>query len=109
MEINCNQCGKFLAEESGGSLGEIAAKLPEEVYVKNAALFSTKYTWLFFCSKHCAKLFYEANIPRDEETTRIIEKMKAEIPEKSKEIAKKMASLIKIVKTNADNHKTPRV
>lgn len=98
-EVRCSECGKFLWTSTKDSLGALAVEAPKEVVVKNACLFSSKYSWLFFCSKECTKEFYTKNVGRNSEVTAVLEDMKKNIPEASREIADKMDSLIKKLKS----------
>ena len=94
-EVFCNECGKFLFLSETASLGGRGVEAQSKGFVyKNAALFSDKYTSLYFCSDSCAKEFYGKHIPRNPEITAELTKLKEKIPEMSKDVANKMGHLM---------------
>lgn len=93
--IYCNECGKFLFATSESNMGSIGCEAQKHGFVyKNAVFFSEKYTSLYFCDHTCAKAFYDKNIPKNEEISNAIKKMKTEIPEMAKDVCGKMGNLI---------------
>jgi hypothetical protein len=95
MTIKCNECGKFLFETETDSTGVAGAQAQDKGFIyKNACLFSDKYTSLFFCNKECCKSFYNREIPKDEESSKILEEMKDKIPEYAAEASKQIETLL---------------
>ncbi|WP_163321690.1 hypothetical protein [Draconibacterium mangrovi] len=92
-KIHCNQCNKFLFETEK-SWGAAGAEAQHKGFVyKIPALFTDKYPRLFFCNHECGKLFYNEKIPKNEEVTKQINELKAEIPDHAKACAKALGQI----------------
>lgn len=101
MEVRCDECGKVLFLTSKTSKGEIGCIAQQKGFVyKNAVLFSEDYTSLYFCNNKCAKDFYQKNIPRNPEVTKMLDEAKRNIAQSSKEISIKMAGLTNVLRKN---------
>lgn len=100
MDILCNNCHAFLLEVPDGiNPGAAGALIQREGFIyKNAALFSDKYSSLYFCNHECGKLFYRDNIPRDPEMTKKLEEVKSKIPEMAHRVAQNMTILSNALK-----------
>lgn len=100
--INCDECTKHLCEvPKDTSLGAAGAIVEDKGFVyKNAALFSTEYSSLYFCSKECAKSFYEKHIPKNKKISDALAEIKSEIPEMARDVSNKMATLMDALKLN---------
>lgn len=97
INIHCNECNSLLFSTSTQQWGAIGCEAQNKGFIyKIPILFTSKYERLFFCSKDCQKLFYDKNIPKNENISELLSKMKSEIPEKAKEISCKMAELVEI-------------
>lgn len=84
--IDCSECGKFLFETDKQSDGAAGAQAQSKGFIfKMPILFTEKYSALFFCDHTCGKTFYDKNIPKNEEVSKLIEDMKKEIPRMVKE------------------------
>lgn len=95
MDINCNQCGKFLFSTEETKFGAIGFQAQEKGFVyKLPVLFTDKYERLFFCNHECGKKFYDENIPKNPEITKSLEDMKKQIPAFAKEFSKNMAEIV---------------
>lgn len=100
--INCDECAKHLCDvPKDTSLGAAGAIIQGKGFVyKNAALFSTEYSSLYFCSKECTKSFYNKHIPKNKQVSDVLAEMKSEIPEMAKDVSGKMATLMDALKIN---------
>lgn len=98
MNVLCNECGKELFITEKENLGAIGAECQSKGFTyKNACLYSEKYSSLFFCNKECAKSFYGKHIPKNKEVEEILKDFKNNISETSKELAKKLDKLSKVL------------
>lgn len=95
MNIKCNECSKFLFDiEDGTNLGSVGAVCQQKGFVyKNTVLYSTKYSSLFFCTKECAKSFYDKHIPKNPEVTQKLNELKADVPRMAKECCEGLANI----------------
>lgn len=100
-KINCNECGSFLFETENESDGAAGAEAQSKGFVfKMPFLFTDKFTSLFFCDHNCGKAFYSKNIPKNDDASKIIESLKADIPKMSKEICDRMQKIKEVIQKN---------
>ena len=77
MDIICSKCYKHLFKHSDDNIfGAIHYALHNGFIYKNAVLFTGVDTKLFFCSKECKDSYYEANIPKNEEVSQALGKLR---------------------------------
>lgn len=101
MKVFCNQCNKFLFSTLLTHKGSIGVEAQNHGFVyKNASLFSQKYSSLYFCNKECCKIFYNKNIPKNDNVSNAIKKLKDEIPEMAKECCKGLDRIQSLMKKN---------
>jgi len=98
LTVKCNQCKKviceadrechigFQVEEAGG-----VYKLP--------FLFNSSSDPLYFCSKPCKEVYYEANIPKNEVVTKTLNELKEEIPQMAADTIKAATSFLNTLKS----------
>lgn len=99
MKIICAECSKLLFEHSNDDCSAVF-KAKELGYIfKNPILFTGKSESLYFCNEAHKNQYFAKNIPKDENVSKMIEDMKADIPNASQQIAEKMDSLLKLFKS----------
>jgi len=99
--IDCDECGKFLFEtdkQSDGAAGAVAQS--KKFVFKMPILFTDKYSALFFCDNTCSKSFFDKNIPKNEEMSKLIEDMKKQIPSMVKETCNGLQRISDIINKN---------
>jgi len=93
--IICSECREYLfaiSQEKGNGYAGAIAQQKGFVY-KNACLFSTEYSSLFFCDPDCMKAFYTKNISPNPEITKVLKQLKSEIPQMSRECAQGLGEI----------------
>ena len=115
--VICDECHARLFATDKANKITIGVEAQSKGFIyKNACLFSDKYTSLIFCNDTCAKLFYSKNIKRNPEITKVINELKAEIPQMTKDCCEGLATLSKVINnyldkqhgTKAGNDKQPK-
>lgn len=88
-KIFCNQCGKIICEADPKVHIGFQVENAGGIY-KIPILFNGSADPLYFCTKPCQKKYYDLNVPKNEESSKLIAEMKAKIPEMTEQTVNEM-------------------